>query len=739
MFSKLTKLKVLNLSPSRLKKIPNDALAVPSLEVLSLGGEFMGDIEFEENFNNKTKLKAFGMDGCYPSTSSFLEDCISLKITNTSFTNLRTKKFRFHQRQGLTHAGLKNLLSFPPACEELYLGRHDGLIGKVLSPAYFQGSYERIRNIKVLALTRLGIIGIEGNTFANFTSLKILTLSENQLVNPLLAENAFFGLKELRKLDLSSNSLRQVPNLDFFGKERTKLTNLSLNQNELEVLKEDSFRGLQNIESLDLSNNLVGDSSAVIFRNMTSLKTLTLRGNRFLQLTSLADLLPSLTNLVNLDLMKNSFFYGQYKDTFSLSKLNQLRYLKLSSYGADLRLLTNVRSIEVLILDNPRGYDMVPSWKKNQLFFPNLRTLDISGSQMSLDRDMLSTMPNIRKLMLQNNRIDVLDRDAFVGLAHLKHLDLRNNDIREITGHMWQLPSLQILYLAGNKLLAIKEDNIDAKHLPSLQIADFSENSFACSCDLVWFRNWIATDKMVYMLNYDTLTCTSPSSPRGLILVRDFNPSALVCQSRTQMYLAIGFALFAALMAVIVATCVYYRWHIKYGIFLIRCKVKGYARIPDPEKKYDAFISFNSGDERWVQHNLVPHLEQNCNTQFKICVHYKDFIPGKAIVDNILDSIENSRKTVLVLSPNFVNSEWCHFEMQMAHHRLFEDRRDVVVLLLLEPIPDKDTPRMLRKLLLKRSYITWPKEEHGPARKLFWAQLESALNRPSQVDHIQDI
>ncbi|XP_070532915.1 toll-like receptor 2 [Ptychodera flava] len=740
-FSKLIKLKELYLSPSRLKKIPNDALAVPSLEVLYLGGEFTGIIEFHENFNNKTKLKKFAMNGCYPSSSSFFIDCISLNITNDSFTNVRAKHFLFHQHQGLRYAGLKNLLSFPPECEDLYLGWHDGLIGHVLSPTFFQGSYERIRNIEALTLIHLGIIGIQNSTFTNFTSLKSLTLSHNQLINPLVAENAFWGLKELRKLDLSFNSLLEVPYLALFKDQscNCKLTNVRLNENQIRMLKENTLKDFGNIETFDLRKTLVGDSSANGFRSMTSLKDLKLTGNRFSQLGSLVGVLSNLTTLVHLDLSENEFVEGQYNDTLSLSMLHQLKCLKLSDYGADLRLLTDVQSIEELHLVNPQGYDMVLSWKKNKLFFPNLLILHISGSQMSLDRDMLSSMPSLTILELQNNRIDVLDRDALAGLVSLEHLDLTYNDIKEISGHAWRLPSLHTLYLPGNKLLAIEEDDIDRKYLPSLRYVDFSKNSFACHCNLVWFRNWIASDKIVDLLNYHTFTCTSPSSPRGVMLVRDFDPSTLACQSLTHVYLAVGLALFAILVAVIAVTGVYYRWHIKYAIFLIRCKVKGYARIPDPEKDYDAFISFNSGDEEWVQHTLVPHLEENCNTQFKICVHYKDFIPGKAIIDNILDSIENSRKTVLVLSPNFVKSEWCHFEMQMAHHRLFEDRRDVVVLLLLEPIPDKDTPRMLRKLLLKRSYITWPKKEQGPARQLFWAQLESALNRPSQVDHIQDV
>ena len=60
---------------------------------------------------------------------------------------------------------------------------------------------------------------------------------------------------------------------------------------------------------------------------------------------------------------------------------------------------------------------------------------------------------------------------------------------------------------------------------------------------------------------------------------------------------------------------------------------------------------------------------------FRICLHDKDWIIGADIVDNIQYSIENSRKTVLIITNNFAKSNWCQCELAMAHHHLLSEVR----------------------------------------------------------------
>uniref|UniRef100_A0A8B9F692 TIR domain-containing protein n=1 Tax=Amazona collaria TaxID=241587 RepID=A0A8B9F692_9PSIT len=124
---------------------------------------------------------------------------------------------------------------------------------------------------------------------------------------------------------------------------------------------------------------------------------------------------------------------------------------------------------------------------------------------------------------------------------------------------------------------------------------------------------------------------------------------------------------------------------------------------------------------------MVQELEQAC-PPFRLCLHKRDFVPGKWIVDNIIDSIEKSHKTLFVLSEHFVQSEWCRYELDFSHFRLFDENNDAVILILLEPIQSQAIPKRfckLRKIMNTKTYLEWPLDEEQQA--IFWFNLKTAL------------
>ncbi|RUS91202.1 hypothetical protein EGW08_001008 [Elysia chlorotica] len=81
-------------------------------------------------------------------------------------------------------------------------------------------------------------------------------------------------------------------------------------------------------------------------------------------------------------------------------------------------------------------------------------------------------------------------------------------------------------------------------------------------------------------------------------------------------------------------------------------------------KAFDAFISYSSKDDEFVAGTLVPALEDP-KKGYRVCVHYRDFPVGGTITDTICRAIESSSRTILLLSQNFLKSEWCRFEFQV--------------------------------------------------------------------------
>lgn len=108
-----------------------------------------------------------------------------------------------------------------------------------------------------------------------------------------------------------------------------------------------------------------------------------------------------------------------------------------------------------------------------------------------------------------------------------------------------------------------------------------------------------------------------------------------------------------------------------------------FDRIDDSDssnKIYDAFVSYSEKERQWVENTLQARLE-NRQPPYKLCLHHRDFEVGAPIVRNILNSVEHSKRMLMVLSRHFLQSEWCMLEFRTAHHKVLEDRLKLIIIL----------------------------------------------------------
>ncbi len=85
--------------------------------------------------------------------------------------------------------------------------------------------------------------------------------------------------------------------------------------------------------------------------------------------------------------------------------------------------------------------------------------------------------------------------------------------------------------------------------------------------------------------------------------------------------------------------------------------------MPDPTPyTYDVFISYSHADSEWVSRALLPRLEE---AGLKVCIDNRDFRPGAPSAKEIARAVQESRKTVLVLTPSYLDSAWAEFEHLM--------------------------------------------------------------------------
>ena len=140
--------------------------------------------------------------------------------------------------------------------------------------------------------------------------------------------------------------------------------------------------------------------------------------------------------------------------------------------------------------------------------------------------------------------------------------------------------------------------------------------------------------------------------------------------------------------------------------------------------KYDAFVAYHKYDIWFVRGHMIEQLEET-DSPLKLCVHERDFMPGCAIEENIIDAIESSRKTILVLTKSFLLSYWCDFEYHMARIRCTESGDDAIVTIILEELPGRHISKPLLNWLKRRTYLEWP--ENSVEIPHFWDKLKEAI------------
>ena len=110
-----------------------------------------------------------------------------------------------------------------------------------------------------------------------------------------------------------------------------------------------------------------------------------------------------------------------------------------------------------------------------------------------------------------------------------------------------------------------------------------------------------------------------------------------------------------------------------------------------------------------------------------LCLHQKDFLPGQDIAGNIVHAVRNSKITLVVLSPEFLQSKWCIYEFNMARMEGIYSREgeNVIYIVMYKPIDVTLVSPEMRECLESESYSPYPDTEEE--RPYFWRMLIRAL------------
>ncbi|KFB52195.1 hypothetical protein ZHAS_00020302 [Anopheles sinensis] len=515
--------------------------------------------------------------------------------------------------------------------------------------------------------------------------------------NGLTRLERFVGLPKLKKLSMRSNQLEELPE-DLFS-ELPQLIELDMQRNHLTSLPDKLFGELTQLEMLDLSHNKLPLIPDTLLQNQSQLRSLNLGYN---QLTSLNGFMP---NLQTVDLSHNAIESLQFKQVLKWTKVSEV---SLSALECDYierdcpaECACQIRPEDgVLTVDcSARNLTTVP-----MLHIP--QDNKYRAFELRLEDNLLETLPDkavmsawemVHRLNVSNNRLD--------------SLEVNNLPIQ-----------LQMLDVSGNRLRAFGEGV--AQQLKHLQNVHLKANPWECTCGAE-VLNFVQANS-TRITDFEAMRCEDGETIT-------MNLQNELCDNQWKVVAAICgiVAVFLAIAVVLVSFCYRYQHEVKVWLFTHNwLQWLTSEEELDKDKVYDAFVSYSHKDEEFITDFLVPKLE-SAPMNFRVCWHVRDFMPGEMISTQITKAVENSRRTIIVLSANYLESVWGQMEFKTAYLQSIEDKRNRVIAIIYDDIGNvEDLDQELRAYLRTNTYLRW-------GDPWFWDKLRYAMPHPKRVKGMQ--
>ena len=241
-------------------------------------------------------------------------------------------------------------------------------------------------------------------------------------------------------------------------------------------------------------------------------------------------------------------------------------------------------------------------------------------------------------------------------------------------------------------------------------------NPWKCDCDTRDFLHFIQSNEF-NITDVTQVTCENSKKVLKSITVNE------LCPVEKEIIVGIAFSIAILGLTIGGLAAFYYRYQKEIKVWLYAhqmCLWFVTEEELDKDKTYDAFISYSHKDEDFVVNELVTKLEEEPRP-FKLCIHFRDWLAGEWIPTQIAKSVKDSKRTIVVVSPNFVQSEWGRLEFRAAHSQaLNEGRARVIVILYGDIGPTEKLEPELKTYLRMNTYVKW-------GDPWFWDKLRYAL------------
>ncbi|XP_071484236.1 uncharacterized protein [Diadema antillarum] len=795
LFHKNLLLSLLDLSHNRLTEIPNNALgSIRALRDILLGYNLITNISFAQ-FSSCRHLRRIDLTDnkiTHLHQDSFvpLENCsiFNLILAFNNISELPKELFSYFHHLKYLDINNTNLLTFDMRA---FMGNYNithiwinsANINTIIPLRQCDQGLDFPHLTKIsLRLNKLS--QIQSNAFRGFKNVRSLDLQDNKLKS--ITNVSFCGLDSLTDLNLAGNKLSQLPrqafactkNLIYLRLSNNDITvlhplilrgvsglqvldlylnsinefegpwdlrflkTLNMQRNKLQKLKEITFSGMPSLRRVNLSDNMITNVAEDTFTELISLESIDLSLQSFLELNCA---FAPLRHLQIISLRNTPIYFpslNQFTNASSLKTLLMSKAkLSIEDLASDHQNLSVFVGLESLTFLNLWGNNLVNLHKFPWVFQPlrKLQVINLSDNRITvLTPGIFSHLSSLRELLLYSNEIQYIYPRAFDGLGTLQILLLQVNMLSLFDKNLLtDTPNLTKLYLHTNHLTTISANT----YMPeTLERLDISHNPLTCDCSLAWFRNWLHSTNVNATPVNETL-CSQTSFKQLVNLpLEAFHPGDF-CGINAPLTCGL---IFGGAIITLMGVLVYRkRWWLNYKFFLLKLFLLGYKQhegedLEADDYEYQLNIMCQDDDDDWVHGVLRPALEERMPHLKRVAYGDEALRVSMYYINAVHHIIENSYKTVLLLSNHCAGDAWFITKVRVALEHVNETGLDKVILVFLEDIPDERLPYLVRLFLSRdRPNLLWTEDHDG--QDLFWAYFEKCMRTNSQINHVLPI
>ena len=157
----------------------------------------------------------------------------------------------------------------------------------------------------------------------------------------------------------------------------------------------------------------------------------------------------------------------------------------------------------------------------------------------------------------------------------------------------------------------------------------------------------------------------------------------------------IGASSLLILLFGVIALLIYRRemsvwFYSRYGLRLNQRTSSSLSRRIEEDRLFDAYLSYSKREEAFVCQMLAPELEYG-SPSFRLALFYRDLpVTSDLLSQVIAEAMHASRRTILLLSENYLKNEWSKFEFKHAHLEMLRTNRHKLIFILLGSINLKE-------------------------------------------------